>query len=104
MAKRSGSVTMADQEPRIASISNINLRAVTFALVCVVMFAATIMAASAVQAQTFTLLHTFTGGPDGGSPIAGLTEDSAGNLYGTAAGGGSGNCLFHACGAVYKVV
>lgn len=95
---------MADQELRIASISNINLRAVTFALVCVVMFAATIMAASAVQAQTFTLLHTFTGGPDGGSPIAGLTEDSAGNLYGTAAGGGSGNCLFHACGTVYKVV
>ena len=30
------------------------------------------------------VLHTFTGGADGGSPFAGLTMDKAGNLYGTA--------------------
>ena len=36
------------------------------------------------QAQTFTVLHTFTGAQDGGQPLAGLAIDGAGNLYGTA--------------------
>jgi uncharacterized repeat protein (TIGR03803 family) len=40
------------------------------------------------------VLYTFTGGPDGGGPFEGgpsgdLTFDSAGNLYGTTAGGGT---------------
>ena len=38
-----------------------------------------------VQAQTFTVLHTFAGG-DGKFPHAPLTMDRAGNLYGTALG------------------
>ncbi len=37
-------------------------------------------------AQTFTVLHDFTGGGDGAHPNAGLTSDSAGNLYGTTYG------------------
>ncbi|MGA2738744.1 MAG: choice-of-anchor tandem repeat GloVer-containing protein [Bryobacteraceae bacterium] len=36
-----------------------------------------------------TVLYTFTGGADGGMPIAGVTLDSAGNLYGCASAGGS---------------
>ena len=40
------------------------------------------------QAQSFTVLHTFTGGDDGGMPSASLTVDAAGNLYGTATIGG----------------
>jgi uncharacterized repeat protein (TIGR03803 family) len=36
---------------------------------------------------TFTVLHSFTGGTDGGCPVTGLTFDSAGNLYGTTGGG-----------------
>ena len=46
-----------------------------------------------------TVLHNFAGGPsDGGRPLAGVTRDSAGNLYGTTPyGGPSGN------GVVYKV-
>jgi uncharacterized repeat protein (TIGR03803 family) len=35
-----------------------------------------------------TTLYSFTGGADGASPNGGLVRDSAGKLYGTAAGGG----------------
>jgi uncharacterized repeat protein (TIGR03803 family) len=41
------------------------------------------------QAQTLTVLHNFTGENDGGNPLAGLTIDSSGNLYGTAEVGGA---------------
>jgi uncharacterized repeat protein (TIGR03803 family) len=34
------------------------------------------------------VLYNFTGGADGGNPNAGLIRDAAGNLYGTALGGG----------------
>jgi uncharacterized repeat protein (TIGR03803 family) len=36
-----------------------------------------------------TVLHSFTGLTDGGSPLAGLIEDKSGNLYGTAYLGGT---------------
>jgi uncharacterized repeat protein (TIGR03803 family) len=45
-----------------------------------------------------TLLHTFTGGSDGGNPYAGVILDVAGNLYGTASTGGTANA-----GVVYKL-
>src|ERR1700733_5710702 len=45
-----------------------------------------------------TVLYSFTGATDGGSPIARLAIDKAGNLYGTTtAGGANGN------GAVFKL-
>ncbi len=44
--------------------------------------------AVAAQAQTFQVLHTFTGGADGAIPVAGLTMDRAGNLYGATDAGG----------------
>ncbi len=50
------------------------------------------------RAQTFTVLHTFTDGSDGGEPEASLTLDGAGNLYGTASYGGSGGM-----GTVFKL-
>lgn len=37
------------------------------------------------------VLHTFSGGGDGGQPLGSLTFDTAGNLYGTTSGGGTGN-------------
>ena len=39
---------------------------------------------------TETVLHSFTGGSDGGLPIAGLILDASGNLYGAAQSGGDG--------------
>ncbi len=37
-----------------------------------------------------TVLYSFTGGADGRNPYAGVTRDSAGNLYGTTLNGGTG--------------
>jgi uncharacterized repeat protein (TIGR03803 family) len=50
------------------------------------------------QAQTFTVLHTFTGSPDGAYPVPGLIRNGAGNLYGTTEGGGISNA-----GTVFKL-
>lgn len=56
------------------------------------------------QAQTFTILHSFSGAADGSTPYAGLSMDSRGNLYGTTAFGGHSACSFGStCGAVYKL-
>jgi uncharacterized repeat protein (TIGR03803 family) len=59
----------------------------------------------AAQAQTYTVIHNFTGGPDGAMPMAGLTMDPAGNFYGTANFGGNtgGNCGTAGCGLVYRL-
>jgi uncharacterized repeat protein (TIGR03803 family) len=47
---------------------------------------------------TETVLHSFTGGADGGNPYAGVIRDPAGNLYGTTySGGASGQ------GVVFKL-
>jgi len=53
-----------------------------------------------------TVLYSFTGGPDGGQPIAGRVRDAAGNLYGTTTLGGDPNCPQSSpfgCGTVFKV-
>ena len=41
-----------------------------------------------VQAQTYNVLYNFTNGSDGATPIAGVTLDRSGNLYGTTLAGG----------------
>jgi uncharacterized repeat protein (TIGR03803 family) len=53
---------------------------------------------------TETVLYSFTGGSDGGSPFAGLIADSSGNLYGTTAVGGASGCnVGLGCGVVFKL-
>jgi uncharacterized repeat protein (TIGR03803 family) len=50
------------------------------------------------QSGAETVLHSFSGAPDGANPIAGLVRDALGNLYGaTLVGGTEGN------GTVFKV-
>jgi uncharacterized repeat protein (TIGR03803 family) len=41
-------------------------------------------------ASQLTTLHSFTGGADGSSPVAGLIADAQGNLWGVTSRGGSG--------------
>ena len=53
-----------------------------------------------------TILHSFTGAPgDGANPLAGLTMDAAGNIFGTTEYGGSsgGPCSSAGCGTMYKI-
>lgn len=66
--------------------------------------AALVLIPSAARAQTFSVLHTFTGGMDGSFPLAGLSQDRAGNLYGTTETGGhvSSSCG-GGCGVVFKL-
>lgn len=64
------------------------------ALLAVLAFAAPAWA----DAGTFTLLHSFTNSPDGAEPLAGVSKDKVGNLYGTTAAGGA-----YGGGTVYKI-
>jgi uncharacterized repeat protein (TIGR03803 family) len=76
-----------------------NPRMLVSTLLAVTLFA---IATPLTTAQTYTVLHTFTGSPDGTNPGP-LIRDTEGNLYGTAlAGGSDNNCLF-GCGMVYKI-
>src|SRR5271157_5627773 len=51
------------------------------------------------EAQTYTVVHNFTGGSDGAYPLAGVTIDPRGNFYGTTSGGGE-----KGWGTVYRLV
>src|SRR5258708_18535182 len=57
-----------------------------------------LVATKSAQSQTFTVLHSFTGGADGAYPVGGLVRDGIGDLYGTTRTGGSSGS-----GTVFKV-
>ena len=65
-----------------------------FALV-IVLCVSTAMSA---QAQTFSVLYTFTGASDGGNPVGGLSRDAEGNIYGTTCCDGA-----HGAGTVFML-
>ena len=67
--------------------------------------ALTAMLAPRTQAQTYSVLYSFTNAGDGAYPYGGVTVDSTGNLYGTTYQGGKvKDCgLFAGCGVVYKL-
>jgi uncharacterized repeat protein (TIGR03803 family) len=65
-----------------------------------------IVGTQSTQAQTFSVLYTFNGPPDGAYPSGPLIRDAAGNLYGvTSAGGSSSSCsdIVSGCGVVFKL-
>lgn len=65
-------------------------------LIFALMLALGLFATSGLQAQSFSVIHSFSGS-DGSGPLAGLAIDSKGNLYGTTNSGGA-----HSAGAVFK--
>lgn len=69
----------------------------TTRLALAIVFLLAIVTSQGAQAQSFNVLHTFTGGNDGGNPSAGVLYRS-GSLYGTTWAGGAAND-----GAVYQL-
>jgi uncharacterized repeat protein (TIGR03803 family) len=54
---------------------------------------------------TYTDLHDFAGGSgDGLGPYGSPTLDMNGNIYGTAAGGGTGTSCSYGCGVVWEIM
>jgi len=87
-----------------------NLPATKAGLAIAMVFALTLILTQAAQAQTFNVIHNFTGGDDGrdgAKPENGLTMDNAGNLYGTTLRGGNGPCTgddgLSGCGTVFEL-
>ena len=61
---------------------------------------------TAIRAEGFKTLYSFTGGAAGGTLQAGVIRDPAGNLYGTTSDGGDLSCSAHTpygCGTVFKI-
>lgn len=80
------------------SMFSISLRARMAALVSLAVLLIFLSVALAAPAQTLQVLHNFTGGADGGQPIAGVTLDQQGRVYGTTTTGGD-----YQDGAVYRL-
>ncbi|MGA2902856.1 MAG: choice-of-anchor tandem repeat GloVer-containing protein [Candidatus Korobacteraceae bacterium] len=78
---------------------NVDSRMSRFAMALVMVFALTLLTTHAIEAQTFSVLHNFSGEGDGANPYAGLTVTSSGVLYGTATYGGTYNNY----GTVFKL-
>jgi uncharacterized repeat protein (TIGR03803 family) len=83
------------------------LASVVLAILSVGVFAVTqetapIPASGMTHHVLFSVLHTFTGVPDGAYPSAGLVMDKAGNLYGTTGFGGDAACT-SGCGTLFKL-
>jgi uncharacterized repeat protein (TIGR03803 family) len=88
---------------KMTEITGRSVRGANSALALVIVLAIAVVATPLAQAQTFTVLHSFTGGKnDGGNPYGGLVTDAFGNLYGTTFGGGDSGCG-DGCGTVFKV-
>jgi uncharacterized repeat protein (TIGR03803 family) len=84
-----------------------NLRCSLFGSAIVLAAVGMVTSASASAMDKENILHRFVGGSDGSIPMAGLTMDSAGNLYGTTHVGGGGAGCFEGnkfgCGSVFEI-
>ncbi len=77
---------------------NVSSWPATAGLAVAIVLAPAAVAPPAARAQTYTVIHNFTGGIDGADPQAGLAMDRAGDFYGTTNGGGA-----KYLGAVFKL-
>ena len=89
---------MANSRQFRSLTEGLSVGAATGAVAVAIVFMLTLVTSPAAQAQTFSVIHTFTGGQDGGWPYAGLTIDNSGTLYGTTYRYGA-----HDAGVVYRL-
>ncbi len=75
-----------ETEPLKLPIFDASPRAIVITFLVAV--ATVFLLALPAQAQTYSVLHYFTGGSDGGSPYSGVTVSPSGTLYGTTGGAG----------------
>ena len=59
-----------------------------------------------LKTDTYSVLHTFTGGTDGAFPQGNLIQDAGGNIYGETTSGGDSSCVFPGmqpgCGTIFE--
>ncbi len=56
--------------------------------------------------DALTVMHKFTGSPDGATPYSGLVRDPSGNFYGITYYGGTGTCdngIGTGCGTIFEI-
>lgn len=97
---------MAGSRQGAASIFEVNLRTGAVALAWTLLLVMTLFAAPAAQAQTYTVIHNFTGGIAGDWPWTDLTITPSGTMYGTTFHGGSSqdfDCEYSGCGIVFEL-
>lgn len=97
---------MPNSKQSAASKFAIELRAGKIALVLAATFAMAVMTIPAAQAQTYTVIHNFTGGYAGAWPWTDLTITPNGRMYGTTFHGGSSqdfDCQYSGCGIVFEL-
>jgi uncharacterized repeat protein (TIGR03803 family) len=75
----------------------------TVSEILAVLAVALMLPTGAGAASKYKVLYKFKGKGDGASPVAGLTSDGAGNLYGTTEAGGNTKCSGNGCGVVFEL-
>jgi uncharacterized repeat protein (TIGR03803 family) len=97
-------MTTSEQPCAAISCRNLPIRSVLLSLLGALII---VFVFPTAYAQTFTVLHNFSGGGDGANPHAGLSIDGNGNLYGTTTAGGYFGtlppCSQAGCGTVFKL-
>ena len=58
--------------------------------IALLLFSLVLLFTTAARAQTYSVIHSFTGNQDGAYPFTGLTLEGSSNLFGTTFGGAAG--------------
>jgi uncharacterized repeat protein (TIGR03803 family) len=95
-----GSKKLSGQDTRLTMKRNRMMPASILSL-AIIAFS---LVGSPTWAQSFDVIYNFQNSPDGAQPVAGVTFDRQGNLYGTTQRGGILQCPLSGCGTVFLLV